>query len=113
MRPHVLLNARVRLPLLHIAFISSGVQGRIRKESTHLPNKSGEKFIRTFACRIDCRTVRGISSARQVRVAEKPRCCMAGHIKLWAYSDTAVASVRDNVPDFVLRVIKAARALLL
>src|ERR1700722_3869015 len=113
MRSHELLNARIGLPLLDIALISSRVKVGIGEEGSHLPDKSSEKFVRAFACWIHCRTMGGILTAGQVGVAQKPRCRVARHIKLWNHSDTTVASGRDDLPDFVLCVIKTAGALFL
>src|ERR1700722_12718007 len=113
MRSHELLNARVGLPLLDIALISSCVKMGIGEEGSHLRDESSEKFVRTFACWMHCRTLGRILTAGQVGVAPKPRCRVARHIKLRNHSDTTVASVRDDLPDFVLGVIKTAGALFL
>ena len=113
MRPHEVLNARVALPLLDVAFISSRVKVGIGEEGSHLTNEFGEKLVRAFAGGINRRTTGGILTAGQVRVAQKPGCGVARHIKLWNHADTAVASVRDDLPDFVLRVINATGTLLL
>src|ERR1035437_5486706 len=113
MRPHVLLNPRIRFPLLRVTLISACVEVGIRKQGRHLSNKSRKKPVGTFARWIHGRTLRRIFTADQFRIADKPRFRMAWHIELRDNPDTAVTSVRNNLSHFVLRVIKAAGGLLL
>src|ERR1035437_7302159 len=72
MRPHVLLNPRIRFPLLRVTLISACVEVGIRKQGRHLSNKSRKKPVGTFARWIHGRTLRRIFTAGQVRIADKP-----------------------------------------
>src|ERR1700759_5007070 len=98
---------------MEVAFISSGVEVRIRKQLGHLFNEAAEKFVRALPCRIHCVALAGNVATTQIGVGVEPRCGVTRHVELWDHPNTAIPRVCNDLLHFFLRVVEATGCLLL
>src|SRR5258707_12836520 len=89
----------------------------IGEEFAHLTDKLVEELVSLLVGEIH----RGIENAplaldgvrpgpaRKLRVANKPRCAVARHIELGYDANPAVARIRDQFADFILRIVQPVR----
>src|SRR5260221_11550844 len=89
----------------------------IGEEFAHLTDKLVEELVSLLVGEIH----RGIENAplaldgvrpglaRKLRVAKKTRFCVARHIELGYDANPAVARIRDQFADFILRVVEPVR----
>ena len=112
------LNLWIRVPRLSVHFVSTDVEIVVRKEPGHFSDENIQKLVRLLIRGIH----RGIHHApfffdleRSRRtgnfgIPDKPGAAVAGHIKFRNDADPAVARVRNQLANFVLRVIRSARS---
>src|ERR1700757_2815638 len=98
---------------MEVAFISSGVEVRIRKQLGHLFNKSAEKLVRVLCCRIHCRALAGDMATTQLGVGTEPRCGVARHVELRHHPNAAIPRMCNDLLHFFLRVVEPSGCLLL
>src|SRR6516162_4575442 len=120
-RFHERLNVRIRVPFFAVHLVSTDVKKLVGKPFRHFANQLIEEFVRLL--------VRGIHrwiehaplaldlirsfAACQLWITDEPRRRVPRHIKLRHDTHTTVARIRDQVPDFLLGVVKAVRTVFL
>src|SRR6266536_2520434 len=101
MRPHVLLNFRICIPLFPVYFVAADVKKLIGEELSHLFDELVKKLVRALAGRIHGRiedsplAFDGIWSrpTREIGIPHKPRGAVAWHIKFRYNTNAAITGV--------------------
>ena len=111
------LNLWIRVPRLSIHFVSTDVEIVVGKELGHFSDENIEKLVGLLVSGIHRRIHHApfffdLERSRRTGdfgIPHKPGAAVAGHIKFRNDANSAIARVRNQLANFVLRVIRSAR----
>src|SRR2546421_5942511 len=105
MRPHILLNFRICIPLLAIYLVAPNMKKLVGEKLGHFTDELVQEFVSALTRWVHC----GIENtplpldrirpgtAGQIRISHEPGSAVPRHIEFGHNANAAIASVRNDV----------------